>query len=933
MTPRATLRLQLHAGFTFDDAAAHAGYFARLGVSHLYLSPIATAEPGSRHGYDTVDYGTINPELGGEAAFVRLVDALRAHGLGVIVDIVPNHMGVGGSTNGWWNDVLEWGPASAYAHHFDIDWHPPDAALDGKVLLPCLGMPYGDALAAGDITLGADPATGRFFVSCPGRRLPVAAATYADILRIANRADLNALAERFDAVLPRDSARLAAAHAALRDHAAAQGPHALDAVLRGADPRRARSRACLHRLLERQHYRLAWWRTAADELNWRRFFDIATLAAVRMDDDAVFDAAHALPLRLHAAGYVDGLRVDHVDGLADPRGYGRRLHARLAAQRDARPYVVVEKILAPGEQLRADWAVEGTTGYDFMNDVGALLHDPAGAAPLAEHWAHVSGSSRTFAQEACDGKRRVLLRQLAVEHARAARALHDIARAAPATRDVSLIAIRRVLGELAVQLPVYRMYPARGEEPADADRRVLAQAYAAASAAIDPADRFALDRVATWLGLPVAHIPRADADALHAARVAFAQLTAPLAAKGVEDTAHYRYGRLLSRNEVGADAGDFSLSRGAFHARNRRRARTVPHGLVATATHDHKRGEDARARLAVLSEIPDAWRTVSLDWSALNRPHRGGAHRDAAWAPGPVAEAMLYQTLVGCWPPELAPDDAAGLAALAERVAQWQTKALREAKRHTDWLAPDPRYERDCDAFVRAILTPHGAGDFAHRLHAFVARIAPAGVVNSLTQAVLRMASPGVPDLYQGTESWDHSLVDPDNRRDVPFAALAAERVDAPVASYLAAWPDARVKRALVERMLALRARWPATFADGAYVPLRVRGPLGRHAIAFARCDEAAAVVVVATRLACRWLGEAPGLPRVEPAQWGDTAVVLPPGMDGPWTDWLNRGDTGDTGDNGDAIDVPGRVLPLARCLATLPVAVLMAARGPVTHR
>ncbi|WP_253705097.1 malto-oligosyltrehalose synthase, partial [Burkholderia cenocepacia] len=455
MIPRATLRLQLHAGFTFDDAAAHADYFARLGVSHLYLSPVSTAEPGSLHGYDTVDYGTLGAALGGEAGFMRLVDALRARSLGVIVDIVPNHMGVGGSSNGWWNDVLEWGPASPYARYFDIDWHPPDPALDGKVLLPCLGAPYGDSLAAGDITLRADPAAGRFYIACPGRRLPVAVATYAEILRIANRADLNALAERFDAAPARDSARLAAAHAALRDHAAAHGPHAFDAVLRGADPRRALSRACLHRLLERQHYRLAWWRTAADELNWRRFFDIATLAAVRVEDGAVFDAVHALPLRLHAAGLVDGVRVDHVDGLADPRAYCRRLHARLAAQRDARPYVVVEKILAPGETLRADWAVAGTTGYDFMNDVGALLHDPAGAEPLAAHWAAVSGSARTFAQEALDGKRRVLMRQLAVEHARVARLLHEIARASPATRDASRIAIQRVLGELAVRLPVY----------------------------------------------------------------------------------------------------------------------------------------------------------------------------------------------------------------------------------------------------------------------------------------------------------------------------------------------------------------------------------------------------------------------------------------------------------------------------------------------
>ncbi|KVG25951.1 malto-oligosyltrehalose synthase [Burkholderia diffusa] len=917
MTPRATLRLQLHAGFTFDDAAAHADYFARLGVSHLYLSPITTAEPGSTHGYDTVDHRAIRGELGGEAGFRRLVDALRARGLGVIVDIVPNHMGVGGASNGWWNDVLEWGPASPYARYFDIDWHPPDAALDGKVLLPCLGAPYGDALTAGDITLGADPSTGRFFIACPGRTLPVNVATHADILRIANRADLNALAERFDAASARGSTRIADAHKALRDYAAAQGPHAFDAILRGADPRRARSRACLHRLLERQHYRLAWWRTAADELNWRRFFDIATLAAVRVEDETVFDAVHALPLELHAAGFIDGLRVDHVDGLADPRAYCRRLHARLAAQRDKRPYVVVEKILAPGETLREDWRVDGTTGYDFMNDVAALLHDPAGAAPLAAHWAAVSGSARSFAQEAVAGKRRVLTRQLAGEHERVARALHRIARAAPATRDISRIAIHRVLGELAVHLPVYRMYPTPGDEPTGADRRVLAHAYGAACAAIDPSDRYALDRVAGWLGLPGTRVPRADAAALHAARVAFAQLTAPLAAKGVEDTANYRYGRLLSRNEVGADAGDFSLSRGAFHARNRRRARTVPHTLVATATHDHKRGEDARARLAVLSEVPDLWRAVSLDWSALNQPRRGAAHRDLAWTPAPCAEAMLYQTLVGCWPPGLAPDDAAGLAALTERVVRWQTKALREAKQHTDWLAPNADYERACEAFVRAILTPHGMGDFVHRLHAFIARIAPAGVVNSLAQAALRMASPGVPDLYQGTESWDHSLVDPDNRRDVPFAKLAAERVDEPVAAYLRDWPDARVKRALVERMLALRTRWPATFADGAYVPLRVRGKLGRHAVAFARRDETATVVVAVTRLACRLLGEAPALPRVEPREWGDTAVIVPRGAGERWIDCLG---------DGSEVAAPDGVMRLDRCLAALPVAVLVSA-------
>ncbi|RQR59941.1 malto-oligosyltrehalose synthase [Burkholderia sp. Bp9125] len=914
MTPRATLRLQLHAGFTFDDAAAQVDYFARVGASHLYLSPITTAEPGSRHGYDTVDYTAISAELGGEDGFVRLVDALRAHRMGVIVDIVPNHMGVGGSSNRWWNDVLEWGPASPYARYFDIDWHPDDAALVGKVLLPCLASPYGDALAAGDIALRVDAPAGRFVIDCAGRRLPVAVACYPEILRAANRTELTALAARFDAAagLAPDSARVAAARAALRDFVAARGPHALDDAPRAFDPAHARAR--LHPLLERQHYRLAWWRTAADEINWRRFFDIATLAGLRIEDEAVFDAVHALLFRLYADGLVDGVRVDHVDGLADPRGYGKRLRARLAALRAEPPYLVVEKILAPREPLRDDWAVDGTTGYDFMNDVAALLHDRAGEAPLAAHWASVSGSAATFAQEALAGKREVLAIALAREHGRIADALHRIARASLPTRDISRIAIHRVLAELAIRLPVYRLYPAHGDTD-PVDQRHLASAYHGACAALGDADRVALDHVAGWLGLRGVGARRGDA-ALASIRVAFAQLTAPLAAKGVEDTANYRYGRLLSRNEVGADAGEFCVSRGAFHARNRRRALATPHTLVATATHDHKRGEDARARLAVLSEAPDAWRAASLAWSAFNAPHRRPAHRGLPWVPGPGAEAMLYQTLAGCWPPGLAPDDARGVAALGERIEQWQTKALREAKRHTSWLAPDEHYERGCAAFLRALLTPRGDDDFVHRLHAFVARIAPAGVVNSLSQAALRIASPGVPDLYQGTEAWDHSLVDPDNRRAVPFAALAAERVDEPVASYLRTWPDARVKRALVERMLGLRARWPATFAGGRYLPLRVLGSEGRRAIAFARRDADATIVVVATRLAYPLLDGAAALPRVAPQRWGETAVELPPDVAGPWFDWLN---------DRHGIVAPDGRLRLDACLAELPVAVLVA--------
>ncbi|MGN4105688.1 alpha-amylase family glycosyl hydrolase, partial [Burkholderia gladioli] len=434
--PRATLRLQLHAGFGFDDAAAYVDQYAKLGVSHVYLSPITQAEPGSTHGYDCVDYGRISEELGGEHGFVRLVGALRRHGLGTVVDFAPNHMGVGGTSNGWWNDVLEWGPRSRYARHFDIDWQPADPTLHGRVLLPCLGRPYGEALAAGEIALQADPASGRLSVACPGRTLPVGLGAYAEVLRAAHDPGLDTLAARFAplADAPPGAPRIALAFEALREHLRAHGRDALDAALRHYAGSDEAGRARLHALLERQAWRLAWWRTASDEINWRRFFDIDTLAGVRVEDDAVFEDVHALLFRLVDAGLVDGVRIDHVDGLADPRGYCRKLRARLAALREPAPYLVVEKILARGETLPADWLADGTTGYDFMDEVSALLHDPAGAEPLEHHWAELSGSTADFADEALAGKREAVPRQLAAEAERLADALHAIARADPRTR-------------------------------------------------------------------------------------------------------------------------------------------------------------------------------------------------------------------------------------------------------------------------------------------------------------------------------------------------------------------------------------------------------------------------------------------------------------------------------------------------------------------
>lgn len=829
--PRATVRLQLHRGFGFADAAAQVGYHRRLGVSHYYLSPILAARQGSTHGYDVVDPTRVNPELGGEDGLRALVAELRRHGMGVIVDIVPNHMAVGGDDNAWWLDVLKRGRRSAYARFFDIDWDVPDPALRGKVLAPFLGAPYGEVLNGGDLKLvddGGEPCL-RYFE----HRFP------------------------------------------LTDPAAAR-------PLLGRTP----SPAELHQLLERQHYRLAWWRTAPDEINWRRFFDITSLAGLRVEDGAVFDAVHAKTFELYAAGLVDGLRIDHVDGLADPGAYCqtlRRRLGRLARQRPAtpwpEPYLVVEKILAPGEKLREDWGVHGTTGYSFMTEAGAVLTDPAGEAPLTELWEGLSGRTGDFAAEQLRARRRVLDELLDADFGATALALHRIARADVATRCVSLHAIRRVLAQVLAHFPVYRTYTGlRGRSPEDA--AVMAQACEAARAACRPAERPLVDLVDRWLGAePPAALPDAASRRLRLRAIGrFQQLSSPLAAKAVEDTAFYRHGRLLARNEVGGDPAQFAMPVADFHAACIRRQQAFPHALLATATHDHKRGEDLRARLLVLSERPVDWAAAVSQWRELNAPLRADA------AIGAGDEYMLYQTLAGAWAPDLRPGDAAALAAFGERLAGWQLKALREAKLQTGWIEPDADYEASCRRFLERCLDPSCSGEFLADLARFVDSIAPAGALNSLTQALLRLTAPGVPDQYQGTEFWDFSLVDPDNRRPVDYAARAqALDGDAAVPELLASWRDGRIKQRLVARVLALRAEMPQLFAAGVHEPLEVRGERAASVIAYARRTGSTAGIVIAPRTVAA--GVEAGLPRVSPAWWGATTLVLPRALRGPARD------------------------------------------------
>lgn len=876
MIPRATVRLQLHAGFTLDDAAGQVPYYARLGISHFYLSPLGCARRGSTHGYDVVDHSRVNPELGGEAALERLVNALRKHDMGLIADIVPNHMAAD-SANPWWRDVLARGPASRYAEWFDIDWRPADPALHGKVLLPCLAEPYGETLRAGGIVLVHEPGSGEFAVQVGDARLPLAAGTQP---------------EQATPGEPR------ASH----------------------DPADPDGRARLHALLERQHYRLAWWRTAADQINWRRFFEIATLVGVRVERPEVFDAVHALPLRLYAEGLIDGVRVDHIDGLAEPQDYCRRLRealrdcgqARLAAGLPRDPYVVVEKILAPDETLDEQWDVDGTTGYDFMDQVGALLHDAAAEPVLTQAWQVLARDARPVREQLEAARLRMLTRHFAAERRALARALLQVARLDPDTRDWSEDAIDRVLTRWLAAFTVYRTYA--GPQGRDAADQARCQAAAARARhlpglAWSRADARLLDQVNRWLagGSPQ---PAVQREALRR----FQQLTPPLAAKALEDTLFYRYGPLLSRNEVGASPDRFGLSVADFHRACAARARRFPAAMLATATHDHKRGADARARLAVLAEIPLEWLRRVQHWLGA-----------AGAAPSAADRYQLLQTLVGAWPVGLDPADAAGLDAFLERVRAWQTKAVREAKQHSSWTEPDPAYETACADYLERLRQGEGGATPLGEIGAFVQHIAPAGLVNSLAQVALHMTVPGVPDLYQGTDLWDFSLVDPDNRRPVDYplrhATLAAaaapmQETGQDWAGLPPPWRSGQVKQALIHHLLQLRAGYPLLFGHGSYLPLSVHGARAAHVVAYVRSHGEQHALVVVPRL-CGMRLAAGGEPARAAEFWADTRVRLPAGLvRQPWRD-LRTQDVA-------RADAHGYV-PVAPLLQALPVTVRMA--------
>ncbi|WP_440974744.1 malto-oligosyltrehalose synthase [Pseudomonas koreensis] len=871
---RATLRLQFHKGFTLEQAVPLVPYFASLGISHIYASPLLAARAGSMHGYDVVDPTQVNPELGGEPALRRLVSTLREHNMGLILDIVSNHMAVGGGDNPWWLDLLEWGRLSPYSEFFDIQWHSPDPLMEGQLLLPFLGSDYGVALQEGTLKLHFDAQQGRFHVEHYEHHFPICPNDYGDLLKPVEA--LQSLADRFTALSDQSDAHSLALplKAELRELAGdPQILKAIEANLTHYDSTTEEGFDKLHQLLERQSYRLASWRTAADDINWRRFFDINELGGLRVERPAVFEATHGKIFQLIAEGLVDGLRIDHIDGLADPRGYCRKLRRRLDLLAPGRHLpIYVEKILGAGETLRRDWAVDGSTGYEFMNQLSLLQHDPDGEHVLGDLWQRRTERPAAFIEEAQLARQQILNGSLASDFESVAQALLQVARDDLMTRDLTLGAIRRVLQALIVHFPVYRTYISALGRPAQ-DEQFFQQAMDGARQTLGEGDWPVLDCVAAWLGgTPWRHKPRGRSrKILKHACVRFQQLTSPAAAKAVEDTALYRSAVLLSRNDVGYNTEQFSAPLSDFHVINQQRMEAFPDNLLATATHDHKRGEDTRARLAVLSERSH-WYAEQVElWRALARPLR-----DDDQLPSSADELILYQALLGSWPLQLRDDDQAGFADYAERIWQWQQKALREAKLQSSWSAPNEAYENAAQTFTRRLLT----GDEGELLRAALSKtvnnIAAAGALNGLAQTLLRMTVPGVPDLYQGNEFWDFSLVDPDNRRPVDYAAREqALHAHAEVEKLLANWRDGRIKQALIAQVLNLRAEHAELFRRGSYQALEVLGSQAHNVLAFAREHEGTyAIVIVPVR--CATLLENSAIPQVDALRWGDTRVVLP---------------------------------------------------------
>ncbi len=955
--PRATYRLQLNRTFTFADAEALIPYLAALGVSHVYCSPYLRARPGSLHGYDIVDHSEINPEIGTRADFDHFVATLDAHGMGHLCDVVPNHVGVMGADNRWWMDVLENGPASEFADYFDIDWAPFDPAFRGRLVVPVLGDPYGVVLERGELKLAFEADVGAFAVRYYDHRFPIDPRECAPLLaealercRDALAADVGASVARLVATLralPERSVTATEALARRRNDSAAckatlaglarahpQLAGAIDQVVAGINgtPGDAPTFEAMHALLEAQAFRLAHWRVASDEINYRRFFDVNDLAALRMENDDAFDATHAFILQLAAEGKIHGLRIDHPDGLYDPGRYVKRLQTRYrqyVAEMRPQPeqgvaplYVVLEKISASHERLPEDWPVNGTTGYRFANAVNGLFVDRSAKLRLDRAWrAFVGADADDYDTTVLRSKVAIMRGPLAAELTMVTNRALRIARADPNTRDFTFNALREAIEEIVARFPVYRTYVSEGGASAQ-DRRYIDWAIARARRESRRADPSVFDFMrALMLATPPPHALESRAAEYRAFAMRFQQFTAPVTAKGVEDTAFYRFNRLVSVNDVGSDPDEFGTTVRAFHGASQDRATTWPTTMLATSTHDNKRSGDVRARVDVISEVPAIWRLAVRRWSRLNRSRKRQV--DGRNAPSRNDEYLLYQTLVGTFPAgEI--DDAA-MAQYARRIRDYMVKAAREAKVHTSWLSVDADYEAALVAFVGALLAGGEHNLFLDDLRAQIGLFAWFGQLNSVSMSLLKFTSPGVPDIYQGTELVDLRLVDPDNRVAVDYvvrravlkefdalAGAGADQVARAIAGWFAAG-DGRAKMWVMQRLLRFRAVHRELMTTQDYLPVRVAGARADHVVAFARRRDNHGIIAVAGRLFAS-LGLDTGTLPVGEDAWGVTMLDL---------GFVPAGARFANVLTGEVLDARVRSLPLAQVFRHFPGAVL----------
>jgi (1->4)-alpha-D-glucan 1-alpha-D-glucosylmutase len=988
--PRATYRLQLNADFSLDDAAAIVGYLADLGISDAYASPILTARVGSPHGYDITDHGHINPDLGGEAAFARFSAALKSHGLGLILDVVPNHMGIGDLRNGWWHDLLENGPSSIYAHYFDVDWDPVPTQLRDKVLLPVLGGQYGDVLEAGELQI--DYVEGAFLLRYWENTFPLSPRSYRPLLEYRLDHLIEQLGPDHFEVTELQSIITALSYLPLRSETSpekiqernrekevikrrisnlAQQSEAFREALAltiahfNGRPGEPRSFDLLDTLIAAQPYRLAFWRVAAEEINYRRFFDINELAAIRVELPDVLQATHQLVFSLLAGGQANGLRVDHPDGLWNPPSYFRELQesylaywaaANWPGEADAVPetlgpqvrawieqslaepapagplprwplYVVAEKILTDGESLPEDWAVEGTTGYDFLNELNGIFVEQSSRKALDRLYADVAGPRPNFANLVNGKKKEIMLVSLASEVNTLSHMLDRLTESNRHFRDFTLNSLTFAIREVIASLPVYRTYISGPGTVAPWDEHYVEAAVRDAQRRNPRTAELIFNFLRDTLLLRnLESFDEAARDEVVRFVMKFQQISGPVMAKGVEDTTFYVYNRLVSLNEVGGHPEHFGGTVEALHRHNAARASRWPHGMLTTSTHDTKRSEDVRARINVLAEIPGEWRQMVSRWSRLNARKRSTA--DGQSMPSRNDEYLLYQTLVGAWPEGSGAQEHRGteeqrnrgteeqknrgteeqrnrrteeqknkgtgrsygltdaeLAEFRERIVRYMEKATREAKVYTSWVNPSEAYDTAMRKFVEGILDPRRSMRFLDSLSSFAERIAYFGRFNSLAQTLIKLTAPGVPDIYQGCELWDLSLVDPDNRRPVDFALrkrlLAAlhQRMAAGEHAILAAEllehaADGRIKLYLSHSVLALRRERPALFAGAEYLPLTATGEQAAHAVAYARRSSDHEALVVAPRLSLS-LADGELRPPLG-ALWGESRLVLP---------------------------------------------------------